>query len=207
MRRQALVAAMAALAVAGLAACSPPGQDTSSSTGSTPAVWSGNPGSGPAGQRSGPSSTAEASPLRATLHDVSGAEVGTASFVDEGGYLEVTVDAHGLQPGFHGLHVHVNGACTGDFASAGGHLQIGDLHPMAGNLTSLFVRKDGTAHLVTDTDSFTLADLKAPGGRSIVVHADPDDFGNIPARYAAAPDAETMATGDAGPRVACGVIG
>ena len=66
---------------------------------------------------------------------------------------------------------------------------------------------DGSGELVTVTDSFTLEDLQAGDGTSLMVHADADNFGNIPTRYAPAPDEETLATGDAGPRVACGVIG
>jgi Cu-Zn family superoxide dismutase len=38
------------------------------------------------------------------------------------------------------------------------------------------------------------------------VHADPDNFANILTRYAPAPDATTLATGDAGARIACGVV-
>ena len=67
--------------------------------------------------------------------------------------------------------------------------------------------------LETTTDGFTKADLLAGAGTSIVIHAGADNFGNIPAdRYnqvngAPGPDQTTMLTGDAGKRVACGVIG
>ena len=88
---------------------------------------------------------------------------------------------------------------------------LGD--PESGDLTSLQVRKDGGALLVTTTDEFTKADLLASAGTSIVIHAGADNFGNIPAdRYtqvngAPGPDHTTMSTGDAGKRVACGVLG
>jgi len=66
---------------------------------------------------------------------------------------------------------------------------------------------------VTTTDSFTAEDLLAGAKTAIVIHEKADNFANIPPeRYqqvngAPPPDAETMATGDAGKRVACGVIG
>jgi Cu-Zn family superoxide dismutase len=84
---------------------------------------------------------------------------------------------------------------------------------MSGDLTSLQVRKDGAALLVTTTDAFTKDDLLTGKGTAIVIHAGADNFGNIPAdRYtqvngAPGPDQTTMSTGDAGKRVACGVIG
>ncbi len=68
--------------------------------------------------------------------------------------------------------------------------------------------------LVTTTDAFAKADLLAGDGTAIIIHADSDNFANIPPdRYqqvaggAAGPDDMTLATGDAGKRVACGVIG
>ena len=99
--------------------------------------------------------------------------------------------------------------------SAGGHFQApghtGD--PESGDLTSLQVRKDGAGLLVTTTDGFTKEQLLAGKGTSIIIHAGPDNFANIPKdRYTQTngtpgPDQTTMSTGDAGKRVACGVIG
>ena len=63
------------------------------------------------------------------------------------------------------------------------------------------------------SDGFTKADLLAGAGTAIIIHAGADNFGNIPAdRYnqvngGSGPDQTTMMTGDAGKRVACGVIG
>ncbi|QIS23167.1 superoxide dismutase[Cu-Zn] [Nocardia terpenica] len=209
-----------AVAVLGLAACTS-GQESSDVKGTTPPVWTGSaaPGGTAAGEQTAAPSTNSVS---VQLKDPAGAEVGTATVAKQGNHLEITVDAHGLKPGFHGLHFHSVGKCepnsvaptggpAGDFLSAGGHLQVGGstAHPASGDLTSLEVRQDGTAHLVTTTDSVTLDDLK---GRALMIHAGADNFGNIPSRYTQAngttgPDAETMATGDAGARVACGVVG
>jgi Cu-Zn family superoxide dismutase len=67
--------------------------------------------------------------------------------------------------------------------------------------------------LVTTTDAFTMEDLMSGEKTAIIIHADADNFGNIPRdRYnqtngTPGPDATTMSTGDAGKRVACGVIG
>lgn len=92
----------------------------------------------------------------------------------------------------------------------GGHLQVGaaNSHPASGDLTSLQVRQDGNATLVTTTDKVTMSDIR---GKALIIHADSDNFGNIPSRYnrpdgGSGPDEATLATGDAGGRVACGVI-
>ncbi|WP_405134396.1 superoxide dismutase[Cu-Zn] [Nocardia sp. NBC_01388] len=208
-----------AVAVFGLAGCSN-SQESSDVKGTTPPVFTSS--AAPAGTAQGGGLTnPPTDSVSATLKDSNGQTVGTATFGVVGNHLEVSVEAHGLKPGFHGLHVHQFGKCeansvaptggpAGDFLSAGGHFQAGDqnMHPASGDLTSLEVKQDGTAKLVTTTDAVTLDELK---GKALMIHAGADNFGNIPSRYtqaggAAGPDAETMATGDAGARVACGVI-
>lgn len=210
-----------AVAAFGLAACTN-SQESSDVTGTTPPVFTSSPapaggGDGHDGGHGEPSAHApgddhgdSADGVKAELKDGSGAGVGTASIVAEGDHLVVTVEARNLRPGFHGLHFHENGTCEGDFTSAGGHLQVGaaDAHPASGDLTSLQVGADGTAKLVTRTDSVTLDDIE---GKAIIVHAGADNFGNIPPRYSreggTGPDEATLSTGDAGARVACGVVG
>lgn len=209
-----------AVAVFGLAACTN-SQESSHAKGTTPPVWTGT--AGPSGAENPSDGTATPSDsVSVQLKDPAGAQVGTATIAKSGGHLELTVDAHGLKPGFHGLHIHQVGKCEansvapsggapGNFLSAGGHLQVGDAHamPASGDLTSLEAGQDGTAHLVTTTDSVTLDDIK---NKALIIHEGADNFGNIPSRYTQSngtpgPDAETQATGDAGARVACGVIG
>ncbi|MFF2085220.1 superoxide dismutase family protein [Nocardia sp. NPDC058176] len=206
-----------AVAAFGLVACSN-SQESSDVAGTTPPVWTSSPA--PAGHEGGHGSTpggregddhgASADGLKVELKDGSGADVGTATIVSGGNHLVVTVEAQGLTPGFHGLHFHQNGTCEGDFASAGGHLQVGpaDAHPSSGDLTSLQVIEDGTAKLVTWTDKVTLEQI---AGKALIVHSGADNFGNIPPRYTheggTGPDAATLSTGDAGSRVACGVVG
>lgn len=113
-----------------------------------------------------------------------------------------------LPPGYHGFHVHTTGQCERPtFESAGGHLDLtgADHGSHAGDLPSLLVMEDGTAMLATATDRFTLDDLRDQDGAAVMVHSGPDNFANIPARYGG-PDEETRMTGDAGSRLACGVV-
>ena len=160
-----------------------------------------------------PSSTASSSSaapagaqtLSAQLHTADGRPVATATFEFANGYATVTVKTtadHILTPGFHGLHIHDVGKCEpnsvdammggapGDFMSAGMHYQAPGHtgEPPSGDLTSLQVRKDGAALLVTTTDAFTRDDLLAGNKTALLLHG---------AEHS--PDAEK--------RFACGVIG
>jgi superoxide dismutase, Cu-Zn family len=219
----ALVPLVASVAL--LSACKAP-QPPATSPGTTPSIWTGSPAPSETQPKGGP-----AAPESLTTHLIApdGAKVATAKFEFADGYVRITVETTGqgvLSPGFHGVHIHSVGKCEansvapsggapGDFLSAGGHYQAPGHsgEPMSGDLTSLQVRKDGAALLVTTTDAFTKDDLMAGKGTAIVIHAGADNFGNIPEdRYtqvngAAGPDQTTMSTGDAGKRVACGVIG
>ena len=212
--------------VALLSACSPPGEGPAKSPGTTPSVWTGS--SAPTGT---PPTGGPAAPESLTTHLMSpdGKQVATAKFEFDNGYVTVTVQTTGLgqlTPGFHGMHIHNVGKCEpnsvaptggapGDFLSAGGHYQAPGHTgmPESGDLSSLQVRNDGAALLVTTTDAFTKDDLTSGAGTALIIHAGSDNFANIPPeRYtqvngAPGPDQTTMSTGDAGKRVACGVIG
>jgi Cu-Zn family superoxide dismutase len=224
-RKVAAATALVPLAasIALLSACKP-NQPPATSPGTTPAIWTGS---------SSPSETQTGAPAPESLttHLIApdGAKVATAKFEFADGYVKITLETTGqgaLTPGFHGVHIHSVGKCEahsvapsggepGDFLSAGGHFQVPGHtgEPMSGDLTSLQVRKDGGALLVTTTDAFTKDQLLAGQGTAIMIHAGSDNFANIPAdRYtqtngAPGPDQTTMSTGDAGKRVACGVIG
>jgi superoxide dismutase, Cu-Zn family len=146
----------------------------------------------------------------ATLRDAAGNKVGRVWLQEHrrSGTVAVFVRARALQPGFHGFHIHTTGRCDPpDFTTAGGHLNpTGATHGShAGDLPSLLVNGDGTAMLATATDRFTLTDLRDADGSAVMIHSGPDNFANIPPRYGT-PDQETLATGDAGTRVACGVV-
>ncbi|MBI3689205.1 MAG: superoxide dismutase family protein [Mycolicibacterium aromaticivorans] len=171
-------------------------------------------------------SASNAQTITAELKSPDGKPVANATIDFANGYATVTVETvagSALSPGSHGMHIHSVGKCEadsvapsggapGNFLSAGGHLQVGGRteHPASGDLTPLFVRTDGSGKLVATTDAFTLDDLKGPQGSALIIHAGPDNFANIPQRYThdgvPGPDAETMATGDAGGRVACAVL-
>ena len=94
-------------------------------------------------------------------------------------------DAWGLAPGFHGFHVHAVGQCVPPFTSAGGHLDpVGATHgDHAGDLPSLLLHDDGTGELRFTTDRFSLADLSDLDGSALIVHANRDNYANIPDRY------------------------
>ncbi|MFW3172476.1 superoxide dismutase family protein [Geodermatophilus sp. CPCC 206100] len=159
--------------------------------------------------------------LTARLVDAAGAEVGTVTLSEGEGGTRVSVEATGLPPGFHGFHVHAIGLCepasvsptdpsmTGDFLSAGGHLGAADADhgQHAGDLPSLHVGESGAGSLTAVTDALNLDDLTDDDGSAVMVHAGPDNFANIPERYApAGADQTTRGTGDAGGRIACGTV-
>jgi Cu-Zn family superoxide dismutase len=167
------------------------------------------------------SESADAAGLTARLVDAQGADVGTVALSDARGGTKVSVEVNGLPPGFHGFHVHAVGLCEpdsanpadpsmrGDFLSAGGHIGAGesDHGQHAGDLPVLYVSRSGTGSLTAVTDALVFADLTDDDGSAVMVHADADNYVNIPERYApGGPDQMTRNTGDAGGRIACGRV-
>lgn len=221
----------AAAVIAPIATACAPHEPAAPGPGPTPPIWTGVEH---APQAAHPQNEAQPAAvvgekLVAELKTPDGVSVATAEFVFNGGFATVSVkttQAGVLAPGFHGLHIHSVGKCEansaapaggapGDFLSAGGHFQAAGRsgHPSSGDLASLQVRGDGTASLVTTTDAFTAADLTAGNKTALIIHEKADNFGNIPAdRYqqtaggATGADEASMATGDSGKRLACGVI-
>lgn len=232
MLRSVAAATLFAVPTLALSACAPPGEVPSDTPGTTPSVWTGSPSpsAGPEGEGSEQSGSGEGSgqTLTAELNGPDGSTIANAEIVFSDGYATVTVETTTegkLAPGFHGMHIHSvgkcepnsvapNGGAPGNFNSAGGHFQVQGHsgHPASGDLSSLQVREDGSARVVTTTDAFTAQDLLNGGGTAIIIHEKADNFANIPPeRYqqvdgAPPPDETTLATGDAGARVACGVI-
>jgi len=154
---------------------------------------------------------AEASAVRAqvSLRDAEHTRVGSAKLTQRGGEVLVSVTTRGLTPGFHGFHIHAVGVCEAPFTSAGGHFNLpGNPHPAhSGDMPVLLINTDGTGEARFETDRFGISDLFDADGSAIIIHAGPDNYANIPARYAASgPDEMTLATGDSGARAACGVI-
>ncbi len=129
---------------------------------------------------------------------------GEATFEQVGDKVRVAVFVQGLKPGQeHGLHIHEVGDCSsGDGMSTKGHFNpygkphghYGSAERHAGDLPALKANTAGRANVQIDLDIITVT----PGpasiiGRGLIVHADPDDY-------------KTQPTGNAGARIACGVI-
>jgi Cu-Zn family superoxide dismutase len=148
------------------------------------------------------------------LHATAGDRVGAATFKEKHGDVIVRAEVRDLAPGFHGFHVHTTGQCEPPFTSAGGHFNPdGSNHgDHAGDLPTLLVNEDGTGSLQFETDRFSVAELVDADGSALIVHAGRDNYANIPDHYHShtydtfGPDQDTLATGDAGERAACGVV-
>ncbi|HEX2039444.1 MAG TPA: superoxide dismutase family protein [Acidimicrobiales bacterium] len=163
----------------------------------------------------------------ASLIDTTGKELGFVSFTDVGDEVLVKVSATNLTPGWHGFHVHATGNCavgdaTNPFTASGNHLghTVGTgTHGVSdadepggheGDMPLLFAEDNGIARASFLTDNFDIEDLLDADGSAVIVHANADNYANVPARYTTngtpGPDATTQATGDSGARQRCGVV-
>lgn len=147
----------------------------------------------------------EPQPLSASaeLNPTEGNEVdGSVSFEETDSGVQITAHVNGLTPGKHGFHIHEIGDCSApDGTSAGGHFNPSgsehgapdsDVHH-AGDLGNIEADEDGHGMLEVTVDFLTLSEgPNSIAGRGVIVHAQEDDFG--------------QPTGNAGPRLACGVI-
>jgi Cu-Zn family superoxide dismutase len=146
---------------------------------------------------------------KAVMRDAGGARIGHVTLERDDGEVVVRAQVRGLTPGFHGFHIHSVGECVAPFTSAGGHHNPGAASHAghAGDMPVLLVKENGRAEARFSTDRVTTTSLFDADGSAIIIHAGPDNYANIPTRYApAGPDATTLGTGDAGGRVACGVL-
>jgi Cu-Zn family superoxide dismutase len=148
-----------------------------------------------------------ASPLKAiaVIHPVGDNKVsGTVTFTEDADGVRVHAELSGLSPGQHGFHVHEFGDCSAaDLSSAGGHFNPNH-KPHAGpdaserhegDMGNIEADASGKATLDYLDHSLSLGyDDDSVIGRSVVVHAKPDDMKSQPA-------------GDSGARIGCGVIG
>ena len=129
--------------------------------------------------------------------------MGTITFTKSGDGVKVVADITGLSPGKHGFHIHEFGDCSDPkAASAGGHFNptkhqhgapdASDRH--AGDLGNIEAGASGKAHLEITDNAMKLTGDNAIIGHAVIVHEKADDL-------------KTQPTGDAGGRLACGVIG
>ena len=122
-----------------------------------------------------------------------------------GGPTLIKGTIRGLEPGEHGFHIHEYGDLSQGCESAGGHynpdgVDHGDLeNGHVGDLGNITANEDGVAEFTIKAERVDLVGERSVVGRAIVVHADVDDLGQ-------GGDAESRKTGNAGDRLACGVI-
>lgn len=123
----------------------------------------------------------------------------------------ITVNLWNIPEGFHGFHIHEVGKCEvndkGVFTTAGGHFDMGSHQhgEHSGDLPLLEADSTGHVYMSFHTSRFSIADLQDTDGSAFIVHANADNFANIPERYGQA-DEVTLSNGDSGARIACGVI-
>ena len=138
--------------------------------------------------------------------DGTGNMLGTARLLQEADGTRVTLAMRGLPAGTYAVHLHQTGLCQGPaFTTAGGHFnpamkQHGSLNPAGehqGDLPNMVVGDDRRGSLDAVRPGLRLTDGSMPlldaDGAAIVVHAQPDDYRTDPA-------------GNAGQRIACGVL-
>ncbi|MGM8364932.1 superoxide dismutase family protein [Virgibacillus sp. W0181] len=141
------------------------------------------------------------------LKNTEGATVGTAVLEQESEGVKISLRADHLTPGMHGFHIHEKGVCEApDFKSAGGHFNPTDKKhgfdhengPHAGDMPNITVKEGGAVAEDVVNERVTLEkgaenSLFSDEGTALVIHSKADDYVSQPA-------------GDAGERVACGVI-
>jgi Cu-Zn family superoxide dismutase len=150
--------------------------------------------------------SAQAQSGKASLKDAQGKDVGTAELTQLPQGVLIRLALKGVPAGEHAFHVHATGKCEPPFTSAGGHFNPGSKkHGImaaeghhAGDMSNLHIPSDGALAIEVVNASVTLEkgkpnSLYGPNGTALIVHAGKDDY-------------KTDPTGDAGGRIACGVV-
>jgi len=141
----------------------------------------------------------------AQLKDSSGKVVGDADLIQTPAGVLIKLQVKGIKPGEHAFHIHAVGKCEPPFTSAGPHFNPGHhKHGMmagpghAGDMPNLHVPQSGDLSVEVLNDAVTLDkgkpnSLFGADGTALVIHASADDYKSDPA-------------GNAGDRIACGVV-
>jgi Cu-Zn family superoxide dismutase len=204
MDRKKLVAAVAVMSLLSLAACKKDRDIDSDAIGESGAGQ-------PTMNTTAPAPEPETQTLETATATLQGAPTdtdfkGTITFTPEGNGVRVVAHLEGVDAdGQHGFHVHETGDCShGEgakhFTSAGGHFNPGNAEHAcppteprhAGDLGNIQVT-GGTGHLETTSNLLSLSGPNSVVGKAIILHAKADDC-------------KTQPTGDAGDRLACGVV-
>jgi len=141
---------------------------------------------------------------KATIHDLAGARVGSATFMDSYAGVIISGNVSGVGLGAHAIHIHETGKCVPPFTTAGGHFNPehrshgyrNPQGPHLGDLPNIDVPAAGTLRFELVLPGVTLEGEHAlldADGASIVIHTSRDDYTTDPA-------------GASGARQACGVI-
>ena len=149
---------------------------------------------------------AQTQTAKAALKTADGKDAGSVTLTQTPRGVLLALSVKGLPPGEHAFHVHAVGKCEPPFDSAGGHFNPdGHKHGMlaaegahAGDMPNLHIPAGGELTVEVLNASITLEKGKPNSvfdtdGSAIVIHAGKDDYSTDP-------------TGNAGGRIACGVV-
>jgi Cu-Zn family superoxide dismutase len=138
------------------------------------------------------------------MRDANGRALGTLSVTEAANGITVAGRLTGLPPGAHAIHLHTIGKCEPPFTSAGGHWnptnrQHGRDNPQGPHLGDL-------PNITVSADSSASVDVASPGGALRGANGLLDDDGAAVVVHAKADDNRTDPAGNAGDRIACGVL-
>jgi Cu-Zn family superoxide dismutase len=187
----------AALALSGLVACN---KEEKTEVVETPAAATEATPAPPISTNPAPPGAGQTADV--TLQSQDSKVSGTVHFTSEAAGVHVVADVKGVKPGQHGFHLHEKGDCSSpDYKSAGGHFNPANAahacdptNPRhAGDFGNITVGADGTGHLDITTTALSFDGPNSVAGKAVILHTGVDDC-------------KTQPTGNAGDRLACGVV-